>query len=173
MSGEQWRPIPGADGYEVSDQGRVRSYKLNQSASRTTPKVLAQRLTRQRHPNRARYLHIGLMVDGRRRERLVHQLVLEAFVGPRPDGWVTRHLNDISTDNRLTNLAYGSVAENAQDAIRNGHNGWANRTHCRNGHEFTAENTRRLPSRPGRTCIACLNAKQARQTEHRRQGRAA
>ncbi len=26
MSSEEWRPIPGFDGYEVSDKGRVRSY---------------------------------------------------------------------------------------------------------------------------------------------------
>ncbi len=49
----------------------------------------------------------------------VCRLVVLAFVGPLPAGLVTRHLNDIKTDSRLENLAYGTHAENRADRTRN------------------------------------------------------
>lgn len=50
----------------------------------------------------------------------VHKLVLEAFVGKRPQGCVCRHLNGVATDNRIENLCWGTPKENAQDSIRHG-----------------------------------------------------
>ena len=52
--------------------------------------------------------------------RKVHHLVLETFVGERPDGMVTRHLNGDSLDNRLENLAYGTHEQNVTDRSRQG-----------------------------------------------------
>jgi hypothetical protein len=51
---------------------------------------------------------------------LVHRLVLSAFVGPCPEGCITRHLDDDRTNNHLTNLRWGTQVENVQDARRNG-----------------------------------------------------
>lgn len=48
----------------------------------------------------------------------VHRLVLEAFVGPRPDGMECRHLDGDPANNRLANLAWGSPVENASDRKR-------------------------------------------------------
>ncbi|MFV0400614.1 MAG: HNH endonuclease signature motif containing protein [Oscillospiraceae bacterium] len=50
----------------------------------------------------------------------VHKLVLEAFVGVRPEGMVCRHLNGNSLDNRLLNLCWGTPQENVRDSIRHG-----------------------------------------------------
>ena len=50
----------------------------------------------------------------------VHKLILEAFVGIRPEGYVCRHLNGNPYDNRLANLCWGTPRENVQDAIRHG-----------------------------------------------------
>jgi hypothetical protein len=47
--------------------------------------------------------------------RYIHDLVLTAFVCPRPPGLITRHLNGIPSDNRLTNLAWGTQSENQYD----------------------------------------------------------
>jgi hypothetical protein len=52
------------------------------------------------------------------------RIVLEAFVGPAPilpsgQPALVRHLNDFPWDNRLANLAWGTTAENAKDAVRN------------------------------------------------------
>ncbi len=50
----------------------------------------------------------------------VHKIVLDTFVGPRPAGYVCRHLNGDPLDNRLGNLCWGTPKENAQDAMRHG-----------------------------------------------------
>jgi hypothetical protein len=50
---------------------------------------------------------------GQRRMRRVNRLVLEAFRGPCPKGHVGGHLNAIRNDNRLTNLAWLTHAENS------------------------------------------------------------
>lgn len=50
----------------------------------------------------------------------VHRVMLEAFAGPRLKGQVGRHLNDVPTDNRIENLAWGTRGDNVRDAIRNG-----------------------------------------------------
>jgi hypothetical protein len=44
--------------------------------------------------------------------RLVHQLVLETFVGPCPENQETRHLDGIPANNRLENLCWGTSQEN-------------------------------------------------------------
>ena len=46
--------------------------------------------------------------------------MLEAYVGPKPKGMETRHLNGNRQDNRLSNLSYGSHSDNQQDAVRHG-----------------------------------------------------
>lgn len=50
----------------------------------------------------------------------VHILVLESFVGPCPDGLQCRHLDGKPRNNRLDNLAWGTVRENAEDRMRHG-----------------------------------------------------
>jgi predicted XRE-type DNA-binding protein len=66
------------------------------------------------------YKVVQVKIDGVWRNRLVHRLVLEAFRRPPQRGEVGRHINDEPLDNRLTNLAWGTRYDNAQDARRNG-----------------------------------------------------
>jgi hypothetical protein len=49
----------------------------------------------------------------------VHKLVLEAFTGqPRPEGMVCCHVNGNPSDNRLENLRWGTLRDNAADKRR-------------------------------------------------------
>jgi hypothetical protein len=57
---------------------------------------------------------------GRGNLRLVHRLILEAFVGPCPDGWLTRHLDGDRSRSVLTNLAWGTYEENEADKAIHG-----------------------------------------------------
>lgn len=114
---EKWLPVVGYEGrYEVSDQGRVRSMARDGApgARRSKTKVMGVSVHRQG------YHVIGLSRDGVRKFYLVHWLVLEAFVGPRPPGQDGLHENDVPGDNRLVNLRWGTAVENSADARRNG-----------------------------------------------------
>lgn len=149
---ERWRPVPGYHGaYEVSDQGRVRSWKVYRG--KPGPRILKG------VPKVEGHLNVGLVdAEGRVRFRMIHALVLEAFVGPRPE-WAeeSRHLDGDPANNALANLRYGTRSENQLDSVRHGTHHMARKTHCANGHEFTPENTRRY-LRLGslrRACLAC------------------
>jgi DNA-binding XRE family transcriptional regulator len=50
---------------------------------------------------------------------LVHVLVLEAFVGPCPEGYEARHLDGSRDNNNLRNLAWGTLSDNRIDALEN------------------------------------------------------
>jgi len=90
--------------------------------------------------------------------RSVHSLVLEAFVEPRPDGMLGLHRDDVKWHNHVSNLYWGSAADNMRDCIRNGRHGGLNKTHCPRGHEFAGWNLVSA-SLPARICRACNRAR--------------
>lgn len=59
-----------------------------------------------------RYVYLSTRARPNRVFRTVHRLVLEAFSGPCPPGLEASHLNEDSTDNRASNLAWETRAEN-------------------------------------------------------------
>ena len=69
------------------------------------------------------YLRVSLItVDGKYKHCRIHVLKASAFLYiPNPISYnVVRHLNDVKTDNRIPNLAWGTQSQNAKDCIRNG-----------------------------------------------------
>lgn len=66
------------------------------------------------------YLAVTLHDRGRIRTEFIHVLVMCAFVGPKPSGLETAHLNGKPSDNRLENLAYVTRKENASHRARHG-----------------------------------------------------
>jgi hypothetical protein len=77
---------------------------------------------RKRRPGRKpnRYAFATLQADdGTRHLMSVHVLVLTAFRGPRPDGLVACHEDDVKDNNRLSNLRWDTQAANWIDMIRN------------------------------------------------------
>jgi len=96
--------------YEASDTGLIRSMRTRSGSLRKPPKIL--RPSR----NKGGYLIVNLLG----RVKLVHTLVLEAFVGPRPPGQETRHLDGVSYRNRIENLRWGTKGENTKDMVLHG-----------------------------------------------------
>lgn len=95
LSKENWKTFPGFEKYEVSDLGRVRIVKDG------SVEVISQQARDDK------YLHVHLRVDGgKRRTRLVHVAVAEAFLGPKPAGLVVRHRNRRKDCNHANNLFY-------------------------------------------------------------------
>jgi predicted XRE-type DNA-binding protein len=116
MSAERWLPVVGYEGsYEVSDTGRVRS--LDRSwwqASRHGTLYEHFKKGRVLRPGPATAGHMTVVL-GRGNTRLVHHLVLEAFVGPRPDGTEARHGDGNEKNNRLDNLQWDTRGNNSRD----------------------------------------------------------
>lgn len=112
MTAEQWRVVPGAPDYEVSDQGRV--------ARRAGTFRCKDRRPLRPQRNDHGYLQVGLSIDGRMRMRKVHQLVVDAFIRPRRPGEVPNHLNGDKADNRLSNLEITDRAGNTAHAAKSG-----------------------------------------------------
>lgn len=173
---ERWLPVVGYEGfYEVSDHGRVRSL------DRVTPTLSRGHLTvydrvilgrplkiilddSGRRPNP----FVALCRDGIKEKGRIGVMVLEAFVGPRPAGMWCLHWDDDPVNNRLENLRWGTPKNNSEDALRNGVNGQAKKTHCKYGHEYTPENTQYLVGPTNgtdgrsRRCATCHREAEAR-----------
>lgn len=117
---EQWRPVAGYGGaYEVSDRGRVRSYRTTKgfpkgsSGLGPVPKLLDQ------HPHHG-YLTVLLTRDDRSRSYpFVHGLVAAAFIGPKPAGAQVNHRDGVKTRNEVENLEYVTPSENKRHAVEN------------------------------------------------------
>lgn len=162
QSTEAWKPVVGYERlYEVSSLGRVRSL------DRITPHNSARsgtQLTR----GRVRKLAVNgtpprvtltLWRDGGQKTRLVHHLVLEAFVGPRPEGTEGCHFDGDATNNQIDNLRWDTHLANEADKARHGTHSNAVKTHCPRGHVLESPNLVESDLRNGgRKCRACNQA---------------
>lgn len=111
---EVWLPVVDYEGsYAVSNLGRVQSFLKWRGKS---GRILRQALT---GPPTQR-LCVVLYKDGKARTRLVHQLVLESFAGPRPQGCESLHGPRGPFVNHLTNLSWGTRKQNMADKLRDG-----------------------------------------------------
>ena len=159
---ERWLPVPGYEGlYEVSDWAHVKSLPRN-----TTRGGIMKQSTGQ-HGVQV----VNLTRNGKQRVRLVHHLVLEAFVGPCPEGRECCHGDGNPANNRLGNLRWDTHEANMQDAARHGTISTANVTHCPSGHEYNDENTYLYDGR--RFCRPCAKVRARAFYEARRAGQSA
>jgi hypothetical protein len=119
---ELWMPVADWLAYEVSSFGRVKSYwiRIRKKGNGGFFHVIGgSGKILKASPNRKGYLRITFSDNaGRRENRLIHQLVLETFVGPCPSGMQARHHPDVDKrNNRLGNLGWGTPSQNAADSV--------------------------------------------------------
>lgn len=104
--------IPGFDGYFATEDGRIVSMRSG------APVELRQRI---RRGYWVVTLHIRMRGQVQARSRHVHQMVLPAFKGEAPGPkYMVRHLDGDSLNNDVSNLAWGTAKDNAEDAVRHG-----------------------------------------------------
>lgn len=121
MLPSQSRPIGGFPAYRVDRQGRVWScwekrrkahglvWELGETWRELQPQVMPKG-----------YRRVILRSNNRRALKLVHRLVLEAFVGPCPQGKQARHRDGNPGNNQATNLRWSTPKQNASDKIEHG-----------------------------------------------------
>ena len=105
---ERWRSIPGYPDYDISDLGRVRSWKGGGK-----PKLMRTR------PGDDTYPRVTLQnAKGKKKVERVHLLTARAFLGPAR-GRLVRHKSK-SKSPALRNLEYGTHMDNHKDKYRDG-----------------------------------------------------
>lgn len=121
---EIWKNIKGYKGfYQVSNLGRVRSLDRKVKAIRNKKleyrRYKGQILKLNLKPAIG-YYSVVLQKRGYRDERSVHHIVLETFKQIKPKGKECCHGDGNKTNNKLSNLRWGTRRENAADRIRHG-----------------------------------------------------
>jgi hypothetical protein len=159
---ERWLPVVGyEEWYEVSDRGRVRSLDPVARGRHKPGMILSPFLTvgypsvtlwpRQRDGN-------GKPI---KRTSLIHDLMLTAFVGPRPPGMECCHEDDVKTNNVLGNLSWGTSLDNKADMRRNGGHGNTKKVTCKRGHRLVVPNLKPRKNPEERECLSCSRAHRA------------
>lgn len=118
MEIENWQDIPGFPGYQISDQGRLRSFLYSKVRGAAPPEG---RILVGGHDRDGYRRAVLCADDGKIRKSLkISHLVAAAFIGPRPRRSVVRHMNGDHTDDRAANLRYGTQRQNIGDKVEHG-----------------------------------------------------
>ncbi len=128
MKKEIWKKVIGFPGYEVSSLGRVKSHWRRRAAGYGRGSVStidpSYEVIKKLEKSSAGYTNVNLAYGeaGRRKKvsQDVHVLVLTYFKGPRPQGYEARHLDGNKSNNKVSNLEWGTVEENTRDRFRHG-----------------------------------------------------
>lgn len=116
---EEWRDIKDYEGlYQISNYGRVRSLTRTDSLGRIWKgKIRTAWFPKGKDKH---YPSIMLSKNSKKTRRELHRLVLEAFVGPCPDGLEGCHQDGDKKNNKLDNLRWDTRQGNFEDNISNG-----------------------------------------------------
>jgi hypothetical protein len=123
---ERWLPVVRWEGlYEVSDLGRVRSLDRtvtthNRWGGLGVRRYRGRVLKPATGPAGRPYVTLHGDLGREENNRLIHDLVTEAFLGPRPPGTEVLHGPGGVADNRLVNLSYDTHLANCDDRARDG-----------------------------------------------------
>lgn len=106
-----WTPVPGCPGYEAASCGLVRRVAAGRGAH------LGVLPADNHHKG---YVRHGVVVGGRVRPRLAHDLIARTFLGQPAPGLVVNHKNSVRHDNRVENLEWVTAQGNVQHAWKAG-----------------------------------------------------
>lgn len=113
---EEWRPIEGFEGYEVSNLGRVRSWRKSSRwgvFKRDTPFLLKA------HKDGSGYYRIKIYRNKAPKSFSVHRLVAQAFCEKATSATEVNHIDCNKTNNNASNLEWLTREENIKHCIEN------------------------------------------------------
>ena len=111
---EIWKDVVGYEGlYKVSNKGNVYSVARKDTIGR---KCGGRTLTPRPHPDG--YLQVTLYKDGARKHKLIHRLVADAFIANPKSFLEVNHLDEVKTNNDLSNLEWCDTRYNTNYGTR-------------------------------------------------------
>lgn len=110
LPGEEWLEVADSEGkYFISNMGRIKSFK------RRAPAIIKPM------PNGFNYWQVGLRIGGKRRNFLVHRLVMLTFSPiENPDEWEVNHRDFDTANCAQSNLEWATPLHNTQHFHRSG-----------------------------------------------------
>lgn len=111
---EEWKAIDSEGWYEVSNHGRVRSWRNPAKLRRKDPKIIRP------EKNNEGYLSISVWMNGKRKQYLIHRLVLSRFVREAAPCEVCNHKDFDPKNNHIRNLEWVTQRENVANSKRSG-----------------------------------------------------
>jgi predicted XRE-type DNA-binding protein len=117
-----WKDIEGYEGlYEVSNFGEIKSIERKVWNGKNCYRTQKERILKPGLSSCSKYLCVDLSKDGKSKTRNVHDLVLKAHVGSRPEGMQACHGPKGHLDNSVSNLYWGTPQQNnREDKLRDG-----------------------------------------------------
>lgn len=113
-----WADIEGYPGYQVSDQGLVRSLDRVTTRMHKTAGLVNRRLKGKiLSPGKCRNGYLTISFKPKTKFHLVHRLVATAFIPGDPELQVN-HKNGVRDDNRAENLEWLSCSDNHRHSYR-------------------------------------------------------
>jgi len=116
---EMWKSVVGFENYLISSHGRVRSVKARKGSRALVNGGILTGWIQTIRPGYTRRL-VALRKDGETHYKKIHHLVLEAFVGPRPERMEALHKDGKTMNNSVKNLRWGTHRDNVLDSIAHG-----------------------------------------------------
>lgn len=108
---ESWKPVVEYDGwYSVSNKGRIRRDRPGRSTY--SGRILKC------SEDFFGYPVVNLHKNGISKIKKVHVLIMEAFVGKRPNNLDINHIDGVKSNNLINNLEYISRSENCIHAFK-------------------------------------------------------
>jgi hypothetical protein len=112
---EIWKDIIGYEGfYQVSNQGRIKSFYKNSKLIDKVNKIKSLKLAKDG------YYNIQLIKNTKSRIFRVHRLVAVAFIPNLENKLEINHKDGIKTNNSIENLEWCTRSENMKHAVKTG-----------------------------------------------------
>lgn len=125
LKDEIWKDVIGYEGfYQISNIGRIRTctrvvhYQL--LSGNVKPLTFVGRVKIPALNKMHKRLFTALYKDGTMKQKYIHQLVLENFVGPCPENMQACHNDGNAFNNRVENLRWDTCKNNHADKIKHG-----------------------------------------------------
>lgn len=116
----EWRNITGFYGYQVSDDGQVRSYNKVTHTKKHGARHWKDRILKQKVANDGR-ARVCLWADGKEKTLLVHRIMAIAFLGEPQNKYMTvNHKDGNPLNNSIDNIEWVSRADNIRYGFKNG-----------------------------------------------------